>query len=52
MKNNRASRPSGVTSDLLKKAGKTGLRTLTRIFQGIFRDEKCPKEWQESITVA
>ena len=35
MKNNKAPRPSGLTNDLLEKAGKTGIRELTKTFKKV-----------------
>ena len=52
MKNGRASGPSGVTSELLKYAGSSGIDELLLIFNGILSDGRVPEEWMESLTVA
>ena len=44
MKNGKAARPSGMTSDLFKFAGVTGVRELLRVFQGIMGGEHAPDE--------
>lgn len=51
MKNRKAPCPSGMTSDMIKKAGKTGIKELTEVFQRIVREEKSPKEWRDNLTV-
>ena len=52
MKPRRAAGPSGVTSDLFKYVGETGVKELHQVFQEIFLSGKCPDEWSESLTVA
>ena len=52
MKNRKAAGPSGVTSDLFKFAGETGVEQLLKLFRGIFQCYECPVEWTESFTVA
>ena len=51
MKNSKAARLSGMTSDLLKFAGATGVRELLRMFQGIMGGEHVPDEWRNSLTI-
>ncbi len=49
MKSGRAPGPTGVTSDLLRRAGITG--ELTRIFRSIVDEGESPEDWKNSITV-
>ena len=42
MKNDRAAGPSGLTSDMLKYAGHTGMLELLRVFQKILRNGTVP----------
>ena len=54
MKNYRAagpSGPSGLTSDMLKYAGCTGVLELLRVFQKILRNGTVPREWCDSLTI-
>ena len=51
MKSDKAPGPSGVTADLFKCAGRTGVVALHETFEKILRDGKCPAEWSESLTV-
>ena len=51
MKANKAPGPSGVTSDLLKFAGRTGIAQITNVFQKIMHSEVCPEEWKDSTTL-
>ena len=51
MKFGKASGPSGVTSELLKASGNTGVKELTRVFQDIVRTEEIPADWRQSITI-
>ena len=52
MKNKRAPCSSGITSDMVKLAGETGIIELHRTLQKISSDEICPEEWQNSDTIA
>ena len=52
MKNKRAPGPSGITSDMVKLAGETGIIELHRTLQKIASDKICPEEWQHSDTIA
>ena len=51
MKNDRADGPSGLTSDMLKYAGHTGVLELLRVFQKILRNGTVPREWCDSLTI-
>ena len=51
MKNDRAAGPSGLTSDMLKCAGRTGVLELLRVFQKILRNATVPREWCDSLTI-
>ena len=51
MKSYRAAGPSGLTSDLLKCAGQTGVVELMRVFQKIMWSRTMPMEWGHSLTV-
>ena len=51
MKNGKAAGLSGMTSDLLKFAGATGMRELLRVFQGIMGGEHAPDEWHNRLTI-
>ena len=51
MKNDKASGPSGVTSDLFKYAGKRGVVALHESFEKIVRDSECTTKWSESLIV-
>jgi hypothetical protein len=51
MKNSKAAGPSGVTSDILKYAGRSGIDALMKVFRGIMRDECAPEEWGDSLTI-
>ena len=44
MKNDRAAGPSGLTSDMLKYVGHTGVLELRRVFQKILRNGTVPRE--------
>ena len=50
MKNGKAPGPSGITSDLLKAAGKPAIEELTRVYENIIKEVKGPEEWEESLT--
>ena len=52
MKQGKASGPTGVTSDLLRVAGKTGVRELTDIMNKLLSGEKVPGDWISSITIS
>ena len=52
MKNKRAPGPSGVTSDMVKLAGETGIIELHRSLQKIASGEICLEEWQHRDTIA
>ena len=45
MKNDRAAGPTGLTSDMLKYVGHTGVLELLRVFQKILRNGTVPREW-------
>ena len=51
MKVNKAPGPSGLSSDLLKFAGGTGVTQITRAFQQILRSEVYPEDWKDSTTL-
>ena len=51
MKVNKASGPSGITCDLFKSAGRTGIEQITKVFQQILDTEICPEEWKDSTTL-
>ena len=51
MKKGKAAGPSGVTSDLLRAAGRVGLRELTNIMNEKLYGEKIPEDWQNSTTI-
>lgn len=51
MKKGRAPGPTGVTSELLRGAGKEGVKELTRIFNEIFENGEIPEDWKGSYTV-
>ena len=51
MKRGRAPGPSGVTSDLLKLAGKESVKELTRIFNEIMKKGELPEDWKSSYTI-
>ena len=51
MKANKAPGPSGVSSDLLKFAGRAGITQITKVFQQIMHSEVCPGEWKDSTTL-
>ena len=45
MKNNKVPGPSGITSDMVKLAGETGIIELHRTLQKIASNKICPEEW-------
>ena len=49
MKNNKAPGPSGITSDIIKLAGETGIIELHRTLQKIASNKICPEEWQQLL---
>lgn len=51
MKNNKAPGPSGLTVDLLKATGRTGVAELTEVMKNFFESERMPEEWGGSHTV-
>ena len=51
MKSGRAAGPSGLTSDMLKYAGRMGMVELLRVFQKIMRSGTMPMEWGHSLTI-
>ena len=51
MKNSNPPRPSEITSDLLKAAGKPVMEELHRIYENVMKEEKGAKKWEESLTV-
>ncbi len=48
MKSTKAPGPTGVTSDMLKKAD---IREMTRVFRNIVDEGEIPEEWKNSITI-
>ena len=51
MKNCKAPEPSGVISDLLKRAGVTGLKKFIKVYERIEEEERVPEQWGESYTI-
>ena len=51
MKCGKAPGPSGVTTDLLKWAGESGVQELTKIFQSTEKEGKMPSECGNSYTI-
>ncbi len=51
MKRGKAPGPSGVTTDLLKCAGETGVRDLKKVFELMETEERAPTEWGSSYTI-
>ena len=51
MNNDRAAGPSGLTSDMLKYAGCTGVLKLLKVFKKILRNGTVPREWCGSLTI-
>ncbi len=51
MKRGKAAGPTGVTADLLKYAGETGVRELEKVFELIEAEERAPTEWGSSYTI-
>ncbi len=51
MKRGKAPGPSGVTTDLLKYAGETGVRELRQVFEMIETEERAPTGWRSSYTL-
>ncbi len=45
MKRGKAPGPSGVTTDLLRYAGETGIRELKKVFELMETEERVPTEW-------
>ena len=50
MKRNKDPEQSGLPSDMIKYAGKTAIRELTKVFREIVTREKSPEEWHRSTT--
>ena len=42
--------PSGILSDSLKLAGRTGITQITKVFQQVMESEVCPEQWKD-ITI-
>ncbi len=51
MKRGKAPGPSGVTTDLLRYAGETGVRELKKVFELMKSEEMAPTEWGSSSTI-
>ncbi len=51
MKNGKAPGPSGVTADMFKSAGRTGVKELLRVFRRIVAEGESPVEWRDSLTL-
>ncbi len=51
MKRGKAPGPSGVTTDLLKYAGETGVRELKKVFELIETEERSPTVWGSSYAI-
>ena len=51
MKSGKAAGPSGLTADILRAAGETGLRELNKIFEKMEAEESAPREWGSSYTI-
>ena len=51
MKANRASGPSGLSSDVLRAAAEPVVKKMTDVFQCIMRTDECPEEWTGSTTI-
>ena len=51
IRNGKAPGPSGVTSDLLKGAGVTGVKELTKVYERIEEEVRVPEQWGESYTI-
>ena len=51
MKSGRAAGPSGLMSDMLKCAGRTGVTELLRLFQKIMRSGTVSSEWGDSLII-
>ncbi len=51
MKRGKAPGPSGVTTNVLRYAGKTGVRELNKVFELIETEERALREWGSSNTV-
>ena len=50
-KNDRAAGPSGLTNDMLKYAGRTGVLELLRVFQKILGNWTVSRKWCDSLTI-
>ncbi len=51
LKRGNAPGPSGVTTDLLRYAGETGVQELKKVFELIEAEERAPTEWGSSYIV-
>ncbi len=51
MKRGKAPGPSGVTTDLLRYVGETGVRELKQVFELIETEERAPTKWGSSYTI-
>ena len=51
MKTGKAPGPSGVTSDLMKAAGATGVRGIFQVCETIEQEDEAPEQWSDSFTI-
>ena len=51
MKIGKAPVPSGVTSNLIKAAGATGVKGLFQVCESIEQEGKVPEQWAKSYTI-
>ena len=51
MRKGRAAGPTGMTSDLLQAAGKTGASVMTGIVNDLMKGDKVPGDWSSSTTI-
>ena len=51
MKVGKVPGPSGVTSNLIKAAGTTGVKSLFQVCESIEQEDKVPEQWAKSYTI-
>lgn len=51
MKNRKEPGTSGVSSDMLKRPGRTGVRELTKVYQKILKQESGPGQRRNRCTI-
>lgn len=51
-KSGKAAGPSGVTSDMLKSAGETGVEWVTDLCNAVVKEGNIPDEWRKSLMVS